>query len=415
MYFLYERIDYEMSKLVVAQSGGPTSAINATLAGVIMEAQKSDKVDKVLGSLNGIEGILNNNLVDLTPLTAEQLETLKVTPAAALGSCRYKMPDFKTKPEIYEKIINVLKANNIEYFLYIGGNDSMDTVLKLSQYCAIKGENIKVMGVPKTIDNDLPVTDHTPGFGSAAKYIATTMAELRRDCDVYTVDAVTIVEIMGRNAGWLTAAAALSGIDGRKGPQLIYLPEAVFDMQRFVKDVKEALKSSHAVLVAVSEGVKDADGKYVAESNQSGAVDNFGHKYLSGVGKVLENMVRNEIGCKVRSIELNLMQRCAGHILSKTDIDESVMIGSFAAKSAISGLTGKMGVFKRESGKDYKIGVEIGNIEDIANKEKTVPREWINKEGNNVTQEAVDYILPLIQGEVPYKTKNGLPVHLELK
>lgn len=404
-----------MSNLVVSQSGGPTSAINATLAGVISEAQKSGIVNHVYGSLHGIEGILNNNLVNLTDLSKEQLDLLKVTPAAALGSCRYKMPDFKTEPQVYEKIIDVLKQNDIKYFLYIGGNDSMDTVLKLSQYCAYKGENIKVMGVPKTIDNDLPVTDHTPGFGSAAKYIATTLTELRRDCDVYTVDAVTIVEIMGRNAGWLTASAALANIEGCKGPQLIYLPEVPFTIDGFINDVKEVMKTSPAVLVAVSEGIKDSNGKYIAESFQSGVVDAFGHRYLSGAAKLLEDIVKERIGCKTRSIELNLMQRCAAHILSQTDIDESFMIGAFAARCALSGQTGKMAVFKREEGSEYRIDTEIGNIEDIANKEKVVPREWINEAGNNVTQQAVDYILPLIQGEVDYPTKNGLPVHLSLK
>ena len=311
--------------IAVAQSGGPTCAINASLLGVFKGAIRSDKIDIVFGSLNGIEGIINDDLIILNDYIKTYLdfEKLRQTPSTVLNSCRYKLPEYTEDVSIYEKIVKNLKAHGIGAFFYIGGNDSMDTVNKLSKYLTEIGSDIKVIGIPKTIDNDLVATDHCPGFGSAAKYIATTFCELERDCNVYDMPAVTIVECMGRNAGWLTAASALSRLNGDRGPSLIYLCEKAFSVERFIEDVKEQLAIHPAVVVAVSEGLKDENGVYISESQQSGAVDVFGHSYIAGAGRFLEEQVRTKIGCKVRSIELNLMQRCASHVASAADIYES--------------------------------------------------------------------------------------------
>ena len=406
-----------MKNLLLAQSGGPTVAINATVAGAAQYALQNPEIDKVYGGLNGIKGILEGRLVEIGERlkNPDEMHLLKTTPASALGSCRLRLKDVETDEESYEKIISVLREYNIGYFVYTGGNDSMDTVLKLSQYLEKKGiDDIKVMGAPKTIDNDLPETDHTPGFGSAAKYIAATFSELKRDCNVYDIPAVTVVEVMGRNAGWLTAASALARKTGCGGPSLIYLPEAVFDIDAFVEDVKEKLSENPTVLVAVSEGIKNKDGEYAAESYQSGAVDAFGHKYLSGTAKFLTDVIRDKIGCKVRAVELNLMQRCAAHIASQVDIEESVMLGYEAAKQAFEGKSGEMTIIKRLSNEPYKTEISSVDIALVANGEKCVPREWINERGNDVTDECVDYIMPLINGETKPVYKNGLPVHFEI-
>ncbi len=403
--------------IAVAQSGGPTCAINASLAGVFMEAFKNDKIDKIYGSVNGIEGIINNNLVDMNTIikSNEDIELLKLTPSTVLGSCRYKLPDIDNDKElIYEKIVSTFVKNGINMFFYIGGNDSMDTVCKLSKYLAEKNIDIKVLGIPKTIDNDLMCTDHTPGFGSAAKYVAATIQEIIRDSSVYSAKSVTIVEIMGRDAGWLTASTCVLRANDEHAPHLIYLPETPFSVERFLEDIRRTLGEHKAVVVAVSEGLKMSGGGYAAEDFQSGANDEFGHKYLSGIGKFLENIVRTEIGCKVRSIELNVMQRCASHMASKTDIDESVRIGEEAVKCAIAGMTGKMMAFKRISEKPYFSEIVSVDTTEVANKEKLFPKEWINNQGNNVTSKAIDYFLPLIQGEVSTRMKNGMPVHLKI-
>ncbi|MBR6426740.1 MAG: diphosphate--fructose-6-phosphate 1-phosphotransferase, partial [Clostridia bacterium] len=328
---------------IVGQSGGPTAAINATLSGVIRGSlRNSDVIGTVYGAYNGIEGMLKGTYCNLSRIcaTEEKLTLLEKTPAAALGSCRKKLPKLDgTDPDaekIYEQLISFFKSLDIRYFFYIGGNDSMDTVAKLSAYTRAHDYEMRIMGVPKTIDNDVMGTDHTPGFGSAAKYIATSMEEIIRDCAVYTTKAVTIVEIMGRDAGWLTASAALTRVKGIE-PDLIYLPERSFDMNAFFSDVRAALERHPNVVVAVSEGIHFADGRYVGESAQSGVTDVFGHKYLSGTGKALEIAVKGEIGCKVRSVELNILQRCASHIASLTDISESVMVGSAAVDAAAQG------------------------------------------------------------------------------
>ena len=404
---------------IVGQSGGPTAAINATLAGVIKGAFDCEAIDTIYGAFNGVEGMLAGTICNLNEVfvNRDDLRVLCATPAAALGSCRKKLPklDDEAGKATYEALVEFFKAHNIRYFFYIGGNDSMDTVAKLTAYLADKDWEMRVMGVPKTIDNDLVGTDHTPGFGSAAKYIAATMQEIIRDTAVYTVKAVTIVEIMGRDAGWLTASAALPKRICDVAPDLIYLPERTFDMDKFIADVNAAFEKHPNVVVAVSEGVRFADGRYVGEGTQSGATDAFGHKYLSGTGKVLEQAVRDRIGCKVRSIELNLMQRCASHIASKADLDESQCVGAAAVMAAANGESGKMMCYVRESGDAYRIHVESGDIAQIANKIREVPDEYINAEGNNITEAGIDYILPLIQGEAEQFYENGLPRHFVIK
>ena len=376
-----------MKNMLVAQSGGPSAAINATITGVIDAGIASDQVGHVYGARNGIKGVLNENFVNLDEVcdTKEKRDLLSVTPAAALGSCRWKLKDPKENAEEFEEIIRILRKNNIGYFVYTGGNDSMDTVYKLSIYCKENNiDDIKVMGAPKTIDNDLGETDHCPGFGSAAKFIATAFTEIACDCFVYDVPSVTIVEVMGRNAGWLTASSALARTEERRVPQLIYLCEKVFDEEKFIEDVNKALEKENNIIVAVSEGVKDATGHYVGEETKSGKEDAFGHKYLSGIGKYLEGLVGNRIGCKVRSVELNILQRCAGYMLSETDIIESRNLGAFAAVSAIRGESGKMSALKRICDDPYQVEIELADLSKIANFEKKVPMEWINEEGNDI-------------------------------
>ncbi len=404
---------------IVGQSGGPTAAINATLAGVINGALDSDMINTIYGAFNGVEGMLAGTICDLGKVFAnrDDLRVLAATPAAALGSCRKKLPklDDVAGKATYEALVSFFKEHDIRYFFYIGGNDSMDTVAKLSAYLSDKDWEMRIMGVPKTIDNDLVGTDHTPGFGSAAKYIATTIEEIIRDTAVYTVKAVTIVEIMGRDAGWLTAAAALPRKICKIAPDLIYLPECIFDENKFIEDVNNAFKSHPNVVVAISEGARFADGRYVGEGSQSGVTDAFGHKYLSGTGKVLEGIVRDKIGCKVRSIELNLMQRCASHLASLADINESLLVGASAVKAATEGQSGKMMCYVREDSPEYKISVEPKDISEIANLIKKVPAEYITPEGNNVTDECIDYLLPLIKGEAEQFWKDGLPQHFVIE
>ena len=397
--------------IIVGQSGGPTAAINSSLAGVF-SAGKKFCTGKIYGMVNGVEGLLKEKMVDLSeklPADAD-VELLKRTPSSYLGSCRYKLPKMGEGKEVYDKLFEIFAKYDIKAFFYIGGNDSMDTVYKLSEYAKAHDYEMCVAGVPKTIDNDLAATDHTPGFGSAAKFVAVTVKEIIRDIDVYSMKAVTIVEIMGRDAGWLTAASALSGVNDGRGPALVYLPERVFDKERFLCDLRNALDKHPAVLVAASEGIKFADGSYVGEDS-SGKLDAFGHKQLSGVGKVLEGIVKAEIGCKVRSIELNLPQRCASHIASKTDIDESVRIGEAATRAAAEGNSGVMMIFVREAG-EYSVRIEKADISKIANAVRSVPDEYINAEANGITDEGIEYLLPLIVGETAPVYENGLPKHI---
>ncbi|WMI82240.1 6-phosphofructokinase [Anaerotignum sp. MB30-C6] len=406
-----------MKNLLVAQSGGPSAAINATLCGVVEKGLADKNIGKVYGAQNGIVGILADKIIELNPLLSDpkSLQLLCQTPSSALGSCRMKLSHWEESTFEYEKIIALFRQYDIGYFIYIGGNDSMDTVHKLASYCRLnKLDDISIIGAPKTIDNDLVETDHCPGFGSAAKYIATTFSEIACDCNVYALPAVTIVEVMGRDAGWLTASSALGRINGDAAPDLIYLCEKPFSVDKFLQDVRDKLAEKHAVIIAVSEGIKNAEGQYITESLQDRACDAFGHKILAGAARFLEEIVREEIGCKVRSVELNLMQRCASHVASEADIYESRLLGMAAADHAISGESGKMAAIKRTSTKPYRFEIDFVEIEKIANQVKEVPLNWINSEGNDVTQEMIDYLLPLIQGELPCTYRNGVPVHLRL-
>lgn len=405
-----------IANAVIGQSGGPTAAINATLAGVIRGLKKNEKINTIFGMKNGIEGFLEEKMVNLSELDEEDLSLLSVTPAAALGSCRKKLPQPEDDPTFFKNLFSLFRKYDIRYFFYIGGNDSMDTVDKLSRYAkTTDGQSwpMKFMGVPKTIDNDLACTDHTPGYGSAAKYVATTMQEIACDCAVYTIKAVTLVEVMGRDAGWLTAAAGLPRLSGQPTADLIYLPESVFDYDEFLASVQKCLNKKPNVVVALSEGIRDKDGKYVGEGGQSGAIDIFGHKYLAGAARVLESLIREKIGCKVRAVELSLPQRCAGHCLSGCDIEESLLIGNEAAILAEKAEPGEgnIAVLKRKPEEKYQIAVEAAKVSLVANKVSNVERKWINAEGNNVTDELLYYLLPLIQGEVEIPKKNGLPRH----
>ncbi len=398
--------------IAVAQSGGPTCAINSSLVGVFREALKTPEIDTVFGSINGIEGIIGDDLIILNSAisTNEDMELLRQTPSTILGSCRYKLPDVETDETPYIKALKTFDKHRIQKFVYIGGNDSMDTVVKLSKYFeSIGRSDIKVIGVPKTIDNDLCVTDHTPGFGSAAKYVASTVQEIIRDSRVYSIESVTIIEIMGRNAGWLAASTCMLRANGEIAPHLIYLPEGDFSVSRFVEDVKCQQAKHQAVIVAVSEGVK------LDENEQGSSTDAFGHIQLSGIGKRLERIIAKEINCKVRSIELNVMQRCSSHICSKTDIDEAELIGACGLRAAMNGESGRMMYFKRLSDIPYVVTVDSVDANEVANNEKPFPKKWITDSGNNVSDEALRYFLPLIQGEVKIAMKNGMPLHFMLK
>lgn len=400
----------------VGQSGGPTAAINSSLAGVYRTAMDRG-AQKVYGMLNGIQGLLQERYIDLSDYIKSDLdsELLKRTPAAFLGSCRFKLPEIHEDKEVYEKIFSILEKHNIEAFIYIGGNDSMDTIKKLSDYAIVTGHPTRFIGCPKTIDNDLALTDHTPGYGSAAKYIGTSVKEIIRDsfCLEYKNGLVSIVEIMGRNAGWLTGAAALSKGEDCPGPDLIYLPELTFDIESFGKKVKELLSQKPAVVVAVSEGIRLADGRYVCELGQStDFVDAFGHKQLSGTANYLASYIAGEIGCKTRAIELSTLQRSASHCASRIDILEASQVGGAAVKAADEGDSGKMVVLNRISDDPYQCGTEVKDVHKIANDEKLVPREWVNEEGTYVTDEFINYVRPLIQGDVSPIMVDGIPRHL---
>lgn len=399
--------------IAVAQSGGPTCAINASLLGVIKEALRQPKINTIYGSVNGIEGIIYDHLVDLKTAirTNEDMELLRQTPSTVLGSCRYKLPAIDENSEVYEKIANCFDRYGIKGFFYIGGNDSMDTVNKLSKYFEKINKDIKIIGIPKTIDNDLCETDHTPGFGSAAKYVATSVQEITRDSSVYSIKSVTIVEIMGRHTGWLAACACTLHANGESSPHLIYLPECKFDIERFLKDIEQQLKLHKAVIVVVSEGItlNKPDENAVLHK-----ADGFGHVALSGIGKQLEKIVAERFSIKVRSIELNVMQRCASHISSRTDIHEAEHAGSAAVIAALSGETGKMMRFRRVLDMPYTMVIEPVDTALVANNERRFPLDWINDEQNNIKDEALPYFLPLIHGEQIIKMQNGLPVHYKL-
>lgn len=406
--------------VIVGQSGGPTAVINSSLAGVYKTA-KDRGFNKVYGMRHGIQGFLDENYVDLSKYIKNNLdiELLKRTPSAFLGSCRFKLPEIHEDKEIYEKVFHILNKLEVDSFIYIGGNDSMDTIKKLSDYAVLTGQSQKFVGVPKTIDNDLALTDHTPGYGSAAKYIGTAVKEVIRDGLglSYKKDIVTIIEIMGRNAGWLTGAAALAKGEDCEGPDLIYLPELPFDVAKFMEKIRALLKKKHSVVVAVSEGIKLPDGRYVCELSAGNGdyVDAFGHKQLTGTASYLAHLVAAEIGCKTRGVELSTLQRSASHIASRVDINEAFMVGGAAVKAADEGDSGKMVVIDRVSDDPYQCATGIYDVHKIANDEKLVPRQWISKDGTYVTEDFLDYVKPLIQGDYQPVMVDGIPRHLVLK
>lgn len=400
---------------VVGQSGGPTAVINASLYGVIKEGMAHEEIDRVYGMINGIEGFMSDNYMDLTnDLTEKELELLKLTPAAYLGSCRYKLPEDLSSP-FYPALFEKFRLLNIGYFFYIGGNDSMDTVSKLSRYAAHHQSEIRFIGIPKTIDNDLILTDHTPGYGSAAKYVASMVREIVLDASVYQQKSVTIVELMGRHAGWLTAASALARKFRGDNPLLIYLPETDFDFKHFTSDVERALAKQNSVIICISEGISDACGKFICEYEDEARLDTFGHKMLTGSGKMLENFIRRHFGIKVRSIELNISQRCSGMLASSVDIAESIRAGSEGVKAALAGSTGMMIAFVRTANSPYSMECTAVDVNKVCNQEKLFPKEWISMDGTDVTDDFLNYALPLIQGEPARSMENGLPVYLYRK
>lgn len=401
---------------LVAQSGGPTAVINSSLAGVIYKALHELKIHHIYGAVNGIQGVLEENFINLSEQFRDNesdLNLLKHSPAMYLGSCRYKLASYNDNSSDYALIFKTFQQYNIKYFLYIGGNDSMDTVAKLSAYANSINSDVKIIGIPKTIDNDLECIDHTPGFGSAAKYIATSTLEIAHDAYIYDTYSVTIIEIMGRNAGWLTAAAALARNKYSLAPHLIYLPEVPFSTGRFVADVKEQLTKRKHIIIAVSEGVKDKNGSYI--SAESAKKDQFGHVMLSGTGKYLERLVQSTIGCKVRSVELNVLQRCANHVSSLTDVNESFTLGELGVVYALEGRTGQMVCLQRDSNSPYTISYHSVPIEQVANLEKKIPANWITDSGNDITSELIEYMNPLILGEVDREYRSGLPAYLSVE
>ena len=405
--------------LIVGQSGGPTAVINSSLYGVVSEGiAHSDEIGEVYGMVNGIEGFLEDRILNFREaLPGEQLDHLKHTPGAYLGSCRYKLPESLEDP-VYPLLFQKFEELNIGWFFYIGGNDSMDTVSKLSRYAAQTGSSIRVIGEPKTIDNDLVHTDHTPGYGSAAKYVASTVREITLDASVYEKKSVTIIEIMGRHAGWLTAASALARKYKGDNTLFIYLPESDFDTEQFLNDVNSAFEKNCNVVVCVSEGIHDADGTFICEYDSSVGTDTFGHKMLAGCGKYLENLVRDRLGVKARSVELNVSQRCSASLISAADQEEAVSAGRFGVQAALSGETGKMVSFVRCQADDgsYKMECGLEDVNLICNEEKEVPAEWITENGSDVSEEFIKYVTPLVQGSVNVPLgEDGLPVFVYRK
>lgn len=396
--------------LLVGQSGGPTAVINGSLYGVVSEGLANPEIDNVIGMVNGIEGFLADHTIDMAPLKENgELERIRTTPGSYLGSCRYKLPENLSDP-VYPELFQKFTEKEISYFFYIGGNDSMDTVSKLSRYAATVGSDIRIIGVPKTIDNDLVLTDHTPGYGSAAKYVASTVREIAIDASVYdNKPSVTIVEIMGRHAGWLTAASVLARKFKGDNPVLIYLPEVAFSPDTFIEKVKEKLTKTSNLVVCISEGINDGNGTFVCELASDVGTDTFGHKMLTGSGKYLENLVKEKLGIKVRSVELNVCQRCSSSCLSATDLDEAAASGRFAVSAALDGETGKMINFIRKNDDPYILEFGTADVNEICNKEKAVPEEWITKDGSDIGDEFIAYARPLIQGSVEVPMKDGLP------
>jgi 6-phosphofructokinase len=402
---------------IVAQSGGPTTVINSSACGVIQEAIKSDKIGRVIGATNGILGVLGEDLFDISAEKPETIEALKQTPAAAIGSCRYKLKSLEESRADFERILDVFKAHNIHYFFYAGGNDSMDTADKVNKLAADAGYELVCMGIPKTVDNDLAYTDHCPGYPSVAKYVATCAAEAGRDTEaLYTHDTCTILEVMGRNAGWIAAATGLAATCPEDAPHLVYLPEAGFSWDRFVSDVKGVLKELGRVFIAAGEGLKDDKGKYITADSGAFAKDAFGHVQLGGVGDMLKAVIEKEVGIKARFNKLGTNQRTAMHFASLTDVNEAYMCGQMAVRYAMEGVNGKMVTLVRENEPKYKCTTGLAELRDVANGEKKVPAEYINDRGNHITDAMRDYVRPLVQGEAPVKIgRDGLPVFMRFE
>lgn len=400
---------------IFGQSGGPTSVINSSAAGVFVEALRhSAIIPKVFGAAHGIRGMLREEFYDMGEEDPRELELLKYTPSSALGSVRYKLADAEKDDTDYKRLLEVFRKYDIRYFFYNGGNDSMDTCNKISKYMQKSGYECRCMGIPKTIDNDLFGTDHCPGYASAAKYIATSTMEVYLDARVYDTGMVTVLEVMGRNAGWLTAATALAAHKGY-GPDLIYLPEVPFDLEQMMADVQRIYAQTKKVIVAVSEGVKTAEGKYIPELVGDLKTDAFGHKQMGGTASVLADYIKNKMDCKVRAIEFSLLQRCAAHCASKTDVEEAFRAGQTAVQAALEGKTDYMVAFERVSDKPYRCEMKLLPLSDVANTEKVIPREWINEAGNFVNEKFVDYALPLIQEASAPPQEDGLPRFAHLK
>ncbi|AQT68629.1 6-phosphofructokinase 1 [Anaerohalosphaera lusitana] len=402
---------------IIAQSGGPTTAINSSACGAIEAAMKSDKIGRVYGATNGILGVLQEDIFDISSENPKTISMLKRTPAAAIGSCRYKLKSLEESKEDYERILDVFKAHDIHYFFYIGGNDSMDTADKVNKLASETGYDLTCVGIPKTIDNDLACTDHCPGYGSVAKYVATCAMEAGKDTEaLYTTDTCTILEVMGRNAGWIAASAGLARREPEDAPHLIYLPEVAFEYDKFVSDVKGVLNDFKRVFIVAGEGLRDKDGEYITSDTGSFSKDSFGHKQLGGVAETLKDIVEREVGIKARFNKLGTNQRSAMHFASLTDIEESYMCGNAAVEAALSGVSGKMVTLVREDGSDYSCTTGLANLSDVANGEKIVPREFINEAGNGVTDAMLDYVRPLVQGEAPVSiNEDGLPVFMRFE
>lgn len=407
-----------VKNMIIAQSGGPSPAINASLAGAVARAMASEQIGTVYGAVHGLQGLLDRRIISLSDQmnSAQDFERLVHTPAMALGSCRFKLPQDAT--DIYQQVLTILKEYKIGYFFYIGGNDSMDTVARLSAFFRSEGEDIKCIGIPKTVDNDLAVTDHTPGFGSAARFVAASFSEIMIDSSAYPSKSVTIVEVMGRNAGWLTASSVLARAHGFTGPHLIYLPEVPFDPKKFLAKVEEKLQTEPNVLVAVSEGIRTADGNYVAKA-ESGAIDMFGHHALGGVASALEALVRGALSekypnMKLRSVEPSVLQRVAMHLASGTDLHEGQDVGRCAVDAALAGKTDYMVTIQRVSNHPYLVRYELAPLADVANHERTVPLEWITNDGTDVSEEMVEYLRPLFRGETQVDYEDGLPHFFKL-
>ncbi|SHF66541.1 6-phosphofructokinase [Caldanaerobius fijiensis DSM 17918] len=399
---------------LVAQSGGPTSVINGSLYGVITQALKENSFGKILGGIHGIKGILEGKIKDLTEVSMDLLEKVKLSPSAALGSCRYKLKDPRESTEEYEKLFKVFDENNVRYFFYIGGNDSMDSAYKIDMYAKKVGYDIKVIGIPKTIDNDLMHTDHCPGYGSVAKYVATVCMELALDSAVYGTGVINVLEVMGRNTGWIAGSAALAKEKIPDLNMLIYMPEIVFDEEKFLNDLKKAFETNNHLFVVVSEGLVNKDGDYVFNRKNSYKKDIFGHIQLGGVGDYIEQLIKANVYDKVKLTRLGFLQRCAMHYVSKTDLDEAVMAGEMAIKYALEGISGKMVTLVREDGPDYRCSTGLVELDKVCNYEKKVPLEWINEDGNFVNNDFMDYVRPLVVGEAEVPMHNGLPVYTRL-